>query len=45
MAHGLDENADRGMRRLRAQMDTGDREPAELPVEEVPLDSVGQRRR
>jgi hypothetical protein len=32
------------MRRLRAQVDTGDREPAELPVEEVPLDPVGQRR-
>jgi hypothetical protein len=28
------------MRRLRAQVDTRDREPAELPVEAVPLDSV-----
>ena len=43
-AHGLEDNASCGMRRLRAQVDTGDREPAELPVEEVPLDSLGQRR-
>jgi hypothetical protein len=43
--HGLDENADRRMRRLRAQVDTGDREPAKLPVQEMPLDSLGQGRR
>jgi hypothetical protein len=30
--------------RLRAQVDAAEREPAELPVEEVPLDPVGQRR-
>ena len=32
------------MRRLRAQVDTGDREPSELPIEEVPLDLVEQGR-
>ena len=43
-AHGLEDNASRSLRRLRASVDTRNGEPAELPVEEVPLDPVGQRR-
>ncbi len=33
------------MRRVRAQVDTGDREPAQLSVEEVSLNALGQGRR
>lgn len=43
--HGLEDNAGRGMRRLRTSLDTRNGEPAKLSVEEVPLDPVGQRRR
>jgi hypothetical protein len=42
--HGLDENAGRRMRRVRASLDTGDREPAKLPLEEVSYNALGQRR-
>jgi hypothetical protein len=39
----MEDNAGRRVRCLRAPMDTGNGEPAELPVEEVPLDPMGQR--
>ena len=41
----MDENAGGRVRRLRASLDTGDQESAELPLEEVPLNPVGQGRR
>src|ERR1700675_4326194 len=43
-SHGLDENASRRLRRVRAQVDTRDREPAQLSVEEVSLNLMEQRR-
>ena len=43
--HGLDDNAGRGLRRVRASVDTRNWKPAKLPVEEVSLNVVGQRRR
>jgi hypothetical protein len=44
-AYGLDDNADRGMRRLRTPVDTRNGEPAELSVKAVSLNIVEQRRR
>ena len=44
MVHGVEGDAGRRMRRLRAPMDTGDPEPAELPLEEVPLNAMEQGR-
>jgi hypothetical protein len=44
MAYGLDDNADRGMRRLRTSVDTRNGEPAELSVKAVSLNIVEQRR-
>src|ERR1700757_1150959 len=41
--HGVENDAGRCLRRMRASVDTRNGEPAELPVEEVPLDPMGQR--
>gem|GEM_PF-5874838 len=43
--HGLEDNAGRGMRRLRTSVDTRNGEPAELSVKAVSLNIVEQRRR
>jgi hypothetical protein len=40
----VENDAGRCLRCLRASVDTGDREPAELSVEGVPFDAVEQRR-
>ena len=40
---GLENHAGCRLRCLRAQVDTGEREPAKLPLQEVPLNPVGQR--
>lgn len=40
----MEDDAGRRMRRLRAQVDTGDGEPTELPVQEMPLNPVEQGR-
>ena len=39
--YGLEDNAGRGLRCVRAQMDTGDGEPSQLSFEEVSVNSVG----
>jgi hypothetical protein len=39
------DSMDRRVRRVRAQVDTGDREAAEQPVQEMPIHPVEQRRR
>ena len=39
-AYGLDDNADRGMRRLRTSVDTRNGEPAELSFQKMPLNPV-----
>jgi hypothetical protein len=36
----MEDDAGRRMRRLRAQVDTGNREPSELPIQEVSLHVV-----
>jgi len=41
--HGMEDNADRRLRRLRPQVDTGESEPAQLPVKEMSLNVVEQR--
>ena len=41
----MEDYADRGVRRLRASVDTRDQEPAKLSFQEMSLDSLGQRRR
>ena len=43
--HGLEDNAGRGLRRVRASVDTGDSEPVKLPPEEMSLNVVEQGRR
>lgn len=40
----MEDNADRRLRRLRPQVDSGESEPAQLPVKEMSLNVVGQRR-
>ena len=40
--HGLEDNAGRGMRRLRTSVDTRNGEPAELSVKAVSLNVVEQ---
>jgi hypothetical protein len=39
---GLEEDAGCGVRRVWAQVDTGIGEPAKLPIQEMPLDAMGQ---
>jgi hypothetical protein len=43
-AHGLEDNASCRMRRLRAQVDTGNGAPAKLPFEEVQINALEQGR-
>ena len=38
--HGLDEDEDRGLRCLRTSVDSRNREPAKLPLEEVPFNAL-----
>jgi hypothetical protein len=40
----MDENAGRRLRRMRASLDTGEQESAELPFEKVSLNFVEQGR-
>ena len=40
----MEDNAGRRLRRLRASVDTRNREPAKLPLQEVPLNLVEQGR-
>jgi hypothetical protein len=42
--YGLEDNASCCMRRVRAQVDTGDREPSELPIQAVSFNALEQRR-
>jgi hypothetical protein len=42
--HGLEDNSSRRLRRLRAPVDTGEQESAKLPIEGMPLNSLGPRR-
>jgi len=45
MRYGLEDNAGCSVRRMRAQVDTGDREPAKLSLQEVSVNPVEQGRR